>query len=290
MSFKAKLQKGEFVIIAEMNTPKGVDISELVTNARHLKSRIDAVVIPDMDNGVMHMSALAGGVLMQRQGLETLIHIYGRDRNQMALQGDLLSAHVLGLHNLLIVQGEEISNGDHPKAVPVNDLDESGLFAMVKGLQNGTDMSGFDLKGSPDFFTGCTIAPCKDDDTLEKEIEKVKHKIQAGAQFIIIPPVFDFDFYSKMIKKLKPLQVPVIATVFLLKNVGMARYMAINDPCARISEDIITRIRKASDREAECITIAGEMIAKLKEQTQGVKISALGWEHRLPAIIDSAGL
>ena len=93
-----------------------------------------------------------------------------------------------------------------------------------------------------------------------------------------------------MIEAFKTLKVPVIASVFLLKNVGMARYISINDPNSRLSGDTIRRIRKAKDRENECISIAGEMIRSLKKVSQGIKISALGWEDRLPAILDSAGL
>jgi methylenetetrahydrofolate reductase (NADPH) len=126
MSFQAKLTSGEFVVLAEMDTPKGVDISDLVTNVRYLKSRVDAVVIPDLDNGVMHLGALAGGAVMRQQGMEPLIHVCGRDKNRMALQGDLLAAHVLGIHNLMVVTAEEMINGDHPDAKTVNDLDETG--------------------------------------------------------------------------------------------------------------------------------------------------------------------
>jgi 5,10-methylenetetrahydrofolate reductase len=86
------------------------------------------------------------------------------------------------------------------------------------------------------------------------------------------------------------LNVPVIASVFLLKNVGMARYISINDPTSRLSEEVIRRIRQAKDRDMECVSIAGEMIRSLKEISQGIKISALGWEDKLPAILDSAGL
>jgi methylenetetrahydrofolate reductase (NADPH) len=290
MSLKKKLSAGEFVVMAEMHTPKGVDISEIVTNARRLKGRVDAVVIPDMDNGIMHMSALAGGVLMKQQGLEAMIHVYGRDRNRMALQGDLLAAHVLGISNLLVVRGEEMINGDHRDARIVDDLDEVGIINMIRTLQGGLDMAGFELKGAPEFTVGCAIAPVVDDAQLAAEIESAEKKVAAGAGFVLAPAVFDMAYYAKMIEKLKPLGVPVVATVFLLKNVGMARYMAINDPSARVSEDLITRIRKAPDREAECVRMAGEMAAALKKTAQGVKIVTLGWEHRLPAILESAGL
>ncbi|MCP3944618.1 MAG: 5,10-methylenetetrahydrofolate reductase [Desulfobacteraceae bacterium] len=290
MSFQAKLSSGEFAVLAEMNTPKGVDISDLITNVRYLKSRIDAIAIPDMDNGVMHMSALAGGALMSQQGIEPMIHVYGRDRNRMALQGDLLAAHVLGIHNLLVVQGEEMVNGDHQEATTVNDLDEIALLQMIGSLTHGTDMAGFELKGIPKFTLGCAVAPLADDAQLEKEVESAREKIDAGAQYIMLPPVFDTAFYTHMIDAFKVLNVPVIASVLLLKNVGMARYISINDPNCRLSEDTIRRIRKAKDRENECINIAGEIICSLKETAQGVKISALGWEDRLPAILDSAGL
>jgi 5,10-methylenetetrahydrofolate reductase len=290
MSLKKRFSSGEFVVFAEVHTPKGVDISDLVANARRLKGRVDAVIVPDMDNGIMQMSSLAGGMLMRQQGLEAVIHVYGRDRNRMALQGDILAAHVLGIQNLLVVRGEEMANGDHREAKPVDDLDELAILKMIRSLQEGVDLAGFELKGAPEFTTGCAIAPFSDDAQMEKEIEAARQKVAAGAEFILTPPVFDMAFYTEFVKKLKPLNVPVVATVFLLKNVGMARYMAVNDPSVRMSEDMINRIRKAPDREVECVRIAGEMAAGLKKVVQGIKISTLGWEHRLPAILESAGL
>jgi len=290
MNLKKKFSAGEFVVLAEACPPKGVDISDIIAIARRLKGRVDAVVIPDMDNGIMHMSALAGGAMMRQQGVETMIHVYGRDRNRMALQGDILAAHVLGIQNLLVVHGEEITGGDHRDAKPVDDLDELGILNMLRSLQEGVDLAGFELKGIPEFTVGCSIAPVVDKAQLEKEVEYAKQKVAAGAGFIITPPVFDLSFYSEIIEKLKPLKVPILATVFLLKNVGMARYMSINDPSSKISEDIISRIRKAQDRDAECIRMAGEMASAMKKMTQGIKISTLGWEHRLPAILENAGI
>ncbi len=290
MSFQEKLSSGDFAVLAEINPPKGIDISDLITHARLLKSRIDAVVIPDMDSGVMQMSALACGNLMKQQGIDPLIHLYGRDRNRMALQGDLLAAHVLGIHDFLVVQGEDMINGDHPESTVVDDVDEVGLLGMVQSLGKGTDLAGFDLKGTPKLTAGCTIAPVGDEAQLENEVALAQKKVEAGAGYILLPPVFDTAFYTQIIDAFQSLNVPVIASVFILKNVGMARYISINDPNSRLSEDIIVRIRKAKDREAECLRIAGEMIQSLKPVAQGIKISALGWEDRLPAILDSAGL
>lgn len=290
MSFQKRLTSGEFVVLAEMNTPKGVDISQLMTNARRIKGRVDAAVVPDMDNGVMRMSALAGGVLMQQQGLEAIIHLYCRDRNRMALQGDILAAHVLGIQNLVVAHSEDMDNGDHRDAKTVNDLDEVALLEVIRSLQNGTDMAGFQLEGTPSFTTGCTIASFADEMEMTAELEQARRKVDAGAQFIVTPPVFDVDRFTVFATAAAGLGVPILATIFLIKSVGIARYMALNEPGAHISEALIRRIRKAPDREAECLRIAGETIAALKTIVAGVKIETHGWEHRLGAILDYAGL
>ncbi|MFC1857203.1 methylenetetrahydrofolate reductase [Thermodesulfobacteriota bacterium] len=290
MSFQKRLSSGEFVVLVEMNTPKGVDISELVTNARHLKGRVDAIVVPDMDNGIMKLNALAGGVLLQQQGMEAVIHVYGRDRNKMALQGDLLGAHVLGIQNLIVVKGEDMSYADHRDARPVDDLDELGLLAAIQSLQEGVDLAGFDLNGSPSFTAGCAMAPFADDDTFSKEIDLAARKIEAGARFIVTPPVYNLEYSAKFLEKLSGLKAPVIASVFLLKSVGVARYIARNEPGANITDAMIKRIRKSPDRETEGLKITAETIAGLKPMVQGVKIAALGWEHRIPYILEFAGM
>jgi 5,10-methylenetetrahydrofolate reductase len=243
-----------------------------------------------MDNGVMRMSALAGGVLAQQQGLEAIIHVYGRDRNRMALQGDLLAAHVLGIQNLIVVPGEDMANGDHKDAAVVDDLDEMGLLGAIATLQDGKDLAGFVLDGSPQFVTGCSLAPAVDDKTMAAELEAAQKKVAAGARFVITPPVFDTDRFSEFANQAGSLGVPIIATIFLIKSVAVARYISINEPGAHLSEEMIQRIRKSSDREMEGVKIAGETIAKLKPMAQGVLIQTMGWENRLSAILDAAGL
>lgn len=290
MSFQKRLSANEFVVLAEMHTPKGVNISRLVTDARRIKGRIDAVVIPDMDNGIMRMSALAGGVLMQQQGVEAIMHVYCRDRNRMALQGDMLAAHVLGIQNLLVTESEDIAQSDHREAKEVFDLDEIELIKAISTLNQGKDMGGFELDGSPDFTTGCTIAPYSSDQELDAELEAAAKKIDAGASYIITPPVFDLHGFTGFLEKAKGLNVPVIPTIFLIKSLAIAQYITNSEPGANISDELIRRIRKSSDRELEGIKIAGETLAELKEITQGVILQTLGWEHKLTEILDIAGL
>lgn len=288
MSFQNRLTSGKFVVLAEMHTPKGVDISDLVTCARSLKGRVDAVVIPDMDNGVMRMSALAGGALISREGIESMVHVYTRDRNRLALQGDILAAHVLGIQNLLVVQGEEMSLGDHRDARPVDDMDEIALIRAIQGLQEGKDHAGFDLTGKPSFGLGCTLVMWTNEKELDGEIERAAAKIEAGAQFVILPPIFAADQLASVVAKVRQLGVPIIATVFLLKSVAVARYMALKIRGVDMPESIIRRIRKAGDREDECLRIAGETVAAFAKLSDGVRIETMGWENRLSTILDYA--
>jgi len=288
MSFQKKLLSGDFVVLAEFDPPKGVDVSDLVSHLVRIKGRVDGVIVPEMGHGVMRMSALGGAALMQHQGMETIMQICSRDRNRLALQGDILSAYSLGIRNLLVIPGEEIIYGDHIEAKTIADIDELTLLRAIKGLQNGIDMAGMELKGSPEFVTGCSIKPAKNEMALKAELELAQRKVKEGAQFIVTPPVFNIPAFTYFMEQAKGLGVPVIATVFLLKSVGVARYIATNVPGPPMPEEFISRIRKAPDRITECISIAAELVSSLKELCQGVQLVTMGWENRLPAILDAA--
>jgi methylenetetrahydrofolate reductase (NADPH) len=288
MSFQKKLTTGDFVVLAEFDTPKGVDLSELFSNIMKVKGRVDGVIVPEMGQAVMRMSALGGAALMQQHGMETIMQICARDRNRLALQGDILSAYVLGIRNLLVMPGEEIMYGDHIDAKPIADIDELTLLKAIRGIENGVDMAGMELYGAPEFVTGCSIKPAKNEIALEAELELAQKKVREGAQFIVTPPVFNIPAFTYFMEKAKALAVPVIATVFVLKSVGVARYISTNVPGPPIPEEMISRIRKAPDRITECVNIAGELVVALRELCQGVQLVTMGWESRLPAILDAA--
>lgn len=290
MSFQKRLASGEFAVLAEIHTPKGVNISRLVNDARRLKGRVDAVVIPDMENGIMRMSALAGGVLLQQQGMETIVHMYCRDRNRMALQGDALAAHVLGIQNIIVADSASMDESDHCEAPSIDDLNESEFVEALVKLQQGKDISGFELDGSPDFSLGTTLAPFTDAQGLEASLAEAKARIAAGASYVVTPPIYSIADSKDILSQIKTLDVPVIATVFLLKSLAIAQYIANSEPGAAIGDETISRIRKSADREQEGVLIAAETTTALKDLCQGVVIQTLGWEHKVPAILDAAKL
>ncbi|MHB8066635.1 MAG: methylenetetrahydrofolate reductase [Desulfobaccales bacterium] len=290
MQLQGKLAAKEFVILAEMEPPKGTDIVAMIANAWAVKGKVDAYVIPEMSNAVMKMSSLGGALLLQSRGLETVLQVCCRDRNRLALQGDLLAAQALGVPNVMAVAGEEITHGDHHKARPVNDLDLMELLGAIQTLQTGRDMAGIDLQGVPSFLVGATMKVTPRGELWDQELAVMDQKMAAGASFFVTQPIFDPGALAKLQENLDSRQAAVIPTVLLLKSVGMARYInRFMD--MKIPEDFINRIQKAPDRVRECVQIAGELVSALKAQgCPGVNISTIGWEDRLPAILAAAGV
>ena len=289
MDLQEKLTAGEFVILAEMEPPKGTDVSAMVTSATSVKRMVDAFVVPEMSNAVMRLSSLGGSLLLQTKGLETVMQVCCRDRNRLALQGDLLAAQALGVPNVMAVAGEEITHGDHHQAKAVNDLKLLELLTAIQTLQSGRDMAGVDLKGAPRFLVGSTIKVPADNRGLETELADLDKKIAAGATFFTTQPLFDPAVLENFLESLGKRSPVIIPTVLLLKSVGMARYINRHMEM-KIPEDFINRIQKAPDRVRECVQIAAELISAFKDEGfPGVLISTIGWEDKLPSMLAAAG-
>jgi len=258
----------------------------MVANARQVKDKVTAFVVPEMSNAVMRMSALGGAMVLQNKDMETVMQVNCRDRNQLALQADLLAAGACGIVSIIAVNGDDPSVGDHPQAKAVYDLEPCELLQAARELNNGSDLAGNPLSGATNFLLGATANVCCEGETLEREVEEVNKKIAAGAQYIITSPVFDLESVENLASTIDCQKKKVIPTVLLLKSVGMARYISQTQEYISIPDSIIDRIRKSSDKAGECIRIAREMIAALEVAGfGGVLISTVGWEHKLPEIL-----
>ena len=170
------MNSGEFLVFAEMEPPKGVDVSALVASAIKVRGKVNAFVVPEMSNAVMKMSSLGFSILLQGKGLETVMQVCCRDRNRLALQADLLAAQALGVANVMAVTGEDPSYGDHHKARAVYDIDLIELLQAIQTLHSGKDMAGVELRGSPDFLVGSTINVGASGGALDLELEALDKK------------------------------------------------------------------------------------------------------------------
>lgn len=290
MSFKDQLHSGKFVVTAELHPPKGTDLSELYEYAERWRQRLDAIMVPDLQNGIMRLGSLSTCALLKRKGIEAIYHLSCANRNRLALQSELLNAAVLGLENLLLLGGEPPSIGDHFDAKPVFDLDVMGLLGAAKRLQEGSDLVGNELKGKPVFFVGTQVNASAQGSQLDLEMKNMEKKIHEGSHFFIAGSVYDPGLLENFMKKAAPFKIPVIVGITLLKSVGMARYISKHVEGAIIPEAILDRLLKASDKQQACIDIAADLIRAVKPFCQGVQIIPLGWEHLLPALLDRVGL
>ena len=291
MHLKNKLDIGEFAILAEMEPPKGVDISEMVRNATRVKGKVDAFLVPEMSNAVMRMSSLGAAMILQNKSLETVMQACCRDRNRLALQADLLAAYGCGVTNIMAVTGEDPGYGDHHQAKAVYDIDLPELLEVIRKLQDGRDMVGIDLSGSPQFLVGSTVNAGATGADLDRELEQMNQKMTAGVEFFVTPPIFDLSAIEPFLNQVDRRKVKLIPTVLLLKSIGMARYIERNIEHVYLPDELIKRIQKAPDKVRECIHIASEMVETLKEaRFSGVLISTIGWENRLPEILGGFGI
>ncbi|MBI4799761.1 MAG: methylenetetrahydrofolate reductase [Desulfarculus sp.] len=287
MGLSEKLDSGEFVVLAELEPPKGVDVSAFVSSAQRIKNLVDAVVVPEMANAVMKLSSLGGCMLLRDKGIETVLQACCRDRNRLALQADLLAAAALGIKNVMAVEGEAPSYGDHHKARPVYDLELAELLEVIQKLMGGRDMSGVELEGAPSFTVGSTLNTGALG-AVNQELAALDKKISAGATFYITPPVFDLAQLAGFVKHLQNRPIKIIPNVLLLKSVGMARAIDMHLKHVHMPGQIIERLKSAPDRVRECVAIAVELIEGIKAQGYGgVMLSPLGWEGRLPQILEA---
>jgi methylenetetrahydrofolate reductase (NADPH) len=291
MSLKPLLEAGKFVITAEVGPLKGTDTTEINEVAQLLRGRVDAANVTDQQSSVMRLGSLATCHLLKEKGLDPVFQVTCRDRNRLALQSDLLSAWVLGIENVLAITGDLPSLGDHPQAKPVYDLDSVQLLWAIQKLNEGYDMVGNELKGKPNFFPGAVVNPGADTEAaFELQLIKMEKKIGVGAKFFQTQAIFNVDTFAKFMKRVEGFNIPILAGIIPLKSAGMAKFMNKNVAGVSVPEELIDQMAKTEDKVRTGIEIAAKLIKELKGMCHGVHIMPIGWEKRVPAILDAAGL
>lgn len=289
---KQALENGQFAITAEMAPPKGTDFAHLVECARAIKGRVHGVNVTDFQSAVMRATSLATCKILKDEGLEPVLQITGRDRNRIAIQGELISAGVFGINNMLALTGDHTIVGDHPQARPVFDLDCVGILQVATTLMDGKDMVGNELKGSPEFYLGASVTPRYA--PVELQILKMEKKMKAGAKFFQTQAIFDIETMREFRDKTNHLDAKILAGIIPLKSPGMAKFMNANVPGVYVPDEVIERMKSVGTENwaQEGIKIAGEFIQQLKEEglCDGVHVMAIGAEENVPAILDAAQL
>jgi 5,10-methylenetetrahydrofolate reductase len=291
MGFREALDSGKFLITAEVGPVKGTETNGLLEDAELIKDKVDAVNVTDLQSSVMRLGSMAVCHLLVDREIDPIFQMTCRDRNRLALQSDLLSAWVLGIKNVLALTGDHPTLGDHPDAMPVFDLDSISLLRAIGRLNQGSDLAGNQLKGAPDFLSGAVVNPGADTEAaLEMQIIKMEKKIEAGARFFQTQGIFDLDLFKRFMKRIEGFKVPVLGGIILLKSAGMARFMNKNVAGVFVPDPFIKEMEETKDKVKTSVKIAAELIKGMKDLCQGVHIMAIGWEKRVPMVLEEAGL
>jgi homocysteine S-methyltransferase len=278
--YGSKLAKGEFITTVEIVPPKGVDPAPMFAQCRALKAAgVDAVNVPDGPRAQSRMGALLSGLMIEREvGLESVVHYACRDRNLLGMLSDLLGAAAAGLRNLLLVTGDPPKMGPYPDATAVFDIDAIGLTNLVARLNRGLDPGHNPIGAPTNFVIGVGVNPASPD--FERELRRLHWKVEAGAEFAITQPVFDLDQLDRFLKQVESFRLPIIGGIWPLVSLRNAEFLANEVPGVTVPEEVLRRMRRASEqgREeglAEGVAIAREMLTAVRDRLQGAQVSAL---------------
>jgi methionine synthase I (cobalamin-dependent)/5,10-methylenetetrahydrofolate reductase len=274
-----KLARGEFVTSVEVLPPKGCDAAKTLESIKLLKTAgVDAVNIPDGPRAQTRMSAQATAILVEREiGIEAVLHYCCRDRNLLGMMSDLLGAAALNVHNLLIITGDPPKMGPFPDATAVFDIDSIGLTNMVNKLNHGLDLGNNPIGCPTAFSIGVGVNPGAIN--IEEEIRRFEWKVEAGAEYAITQPVYDTKQLRDFLKRIEHCKIPIVAGIFPFVSIRNAEFMHNEVPGVVVTQEILDRMRKASDisKEAardEGLQIARESLVEIRDLINGVQVSA----------------
>lgn len=284
------LEAGQFATTVEYNPPKGTDVSKIVENAKALVGKVHGVNVTDNTAAILRAGSMSICRLLYEMGHDPVMQMTCRDRNRLAIQSDLMSAHILGIRNILCLTGDYPTVGDHKDAKPVYDLDSIDVMKVIQGLNQGRDLGGHKLQGSTDLFVGAAITP--EQDPQGPMLAKFEAKVNAGSRFFQTQAFYDVEKFTSFMKAVRKFPVKVLAGILLLRSAKMAEFLNANIPGVSVPEPIIDELRAAGDEKAldVGVQIAVRTIKAVRDHCDGVHIMAIKSVDRLPEIIQKAEL
>lgn len=248
-AFKRNIGK-KFLVTAELDVPRGLDMSSVLDGARYLhRHGVDAINLTDGARARLRISSIALSYLMQKEvGIEAMTHLTTRDRNMIGLQAELLGAHALGLRNILCITGDPTSIGDYPHATSVFDVDSVGLIRAIRAMNLGRDLMGNSIEQRTSFMVACAANPKAGD--MEREVKRLAKKIEAGADIIFTQPIYEMRTLEQFVKHIEQWKTPIMLGVLPLRSYRHAEFLHNEIPGMTIPETIREKLRSAGDKAA----------------------------------------
>ena len=289
------LRAGKFAVTAELNPPDSADPREVYERALVLAEVVDAINATDASGANTHMSSVGICALLTRAGYSTVMQISCRDRNRIAIQGDVLGAAAMGVANILCLTGDGVGVGDQPGAKPVFDLDSISLLQTIRLMRDsGCFLSGRKLTVSPKVFLGAAENPFAP--PLDWRPLRLAKKVAAGAQFIQTQYCFDVALFERFMARVRDLELDkkcfILAGVGPLASARAGRWMRANVPGVHVPDEGIARLEGASDQRLEGKRLCIELVQRIREikGIAGVHVMAYRQEQLVSEIIEASGV
>jgi methylenetetrahydrofolate reductase (NADPH) len=289
------LQAGHFAMTAETSPPDAASAEIVLDRVQCLKGVADAVNVTDGASARVHMSALAAAAIMVREEIDPVLQLTTRDRNRIALQGDVVGASALGIHNFLCLTGDKMLAGDQPEAAEVFDIDSGALMRQMRDMRNlGIYPSGREINPPPTLFLGGAEVPSDPDPDWSPA--RILAKIANGAQFFQTQYCFDLGIVERYCHRLVEEGITEKADFLIgigpLASAKSARWLDENLFGVYIPEEIITRLDAADDQKAEGRAICAELLQGFSEikGCAGAHLMAPHQEASCAQVIEESGL
>ena len=289
------LRAGAFAVTAELSPPDSADPNEVYERAALFDGYVDAINATDGSGAHCHMSSVGMCSLLTRRGYAMVMQVSARDRNRIAIQGDVLGAAAMGVYNVLCLTGDGVEVGDHPEAKPVFDVDCMSMLEMIRGMRDDSRfLSGRKLTHAPPVFLGGAANPFAP--PLDYRPLRLAKKVAAGAQFVQTQYCFDTGVFRDYMAAVR--QNGLHNEVFILAGVGplasarSAEWIRSNVPGVHIPDAVIKRLSGADDQKEEGVNICVDMINEIREidGVRGIHIMAFRQEHRVAEIVERSGV
>lgn len=287
------LHEHGFAVTAEVVPPRNADADAVRAQARALVGFADAANVTDSPTSSAHMSAVAGSALVAAEGVEPVLQLACRDRNRIAITGDLLGAWALGARNVLCLTGDPVTAGDEPEAREVHDLTVQELVRFAVGLRDGdVSLGGHLVDPAPRYFVGVADVPLAPD----YDASRLEEKADAGADFVQTQIVYDVDALGEWAETIRPRglfeRMFVLVGVAPPRSAASARFMREHLPGVVVPDDVVARLEEVSDPAEEGVKLTVEIVTRLRaiEGVAGVHVMGLGHEAGVRRVIEKAGL
>ena len=289
------LRAGGFAVTAEIAPPDSANPAEIYERAAHFDGYVDAINATDGSGAHCHMSSVGMCSLLTRRGYAMVMQVSARDRNRIAIQGDVLGAAAMGVASILCLTGDGVDVGDHPQAKPVFDVDSMSMLSMLRGMRDDARfLSGRKLTEPPRVFLGAAANPFAP--PLDYRPYRLAKKVAAGAQFVQTQYCFDVEIFKRYMAAVR--DAGTHEKVFMLAGVGplasarSAEWIRSNVPGIHIPDAVIRRLKGAANQQQEGVNICIDMIHRVREieGVHGIHIMAYRQEHRVAEIVERSSV